>query len=211
MPVSQPIGNVIAAARTSEIKLPPFEEDMPQASYNQAEAYFCLHGVTDWMFWFYYIQWVLTPVQKKLARDILYIPDLPPNAYELLKEQLLRLYDKRLTSTMQSMLGENDTSSIPDLAAWADALMDAEAAKDHAIAAAMEEATVAATGVAPPSSTRKRKPEWNKKKKPAAKKHQGDGDRPDPGPWQDLGLCWSHYTYGNKAKKRKLPCARAEN
>jgi len=210
----------------------------------------------DWMFWFYYIQWVLTPVQKKLARDILYIPDLPPNAYELLKEQLLCLYDKgekdrcrRLLSmpplggrrpselmaemlqlcprddvdgkiirymflsrlTMQSMLGENDTSSIPDLAARADALMDAEAAKDHAIAAAMEEAMVAATRVAPPSSARKRKPEWNKKKKPAAKKHQGDGDRPDPGPWQDLGLCWSHYTYGNKAKKRKPPCARAEN
>jgi hypothetical protein len=147
-----------------EIKLPPFEDDMPQAWYNQAEAYFRLHRVTDRMFWFYYVQWALTPVQKKLARDILSIPDPPPNAYKLLKERLLRLYDKgekdrcrrllsmpplggrrpsellaemlqlcprddvdgkiirymflfRLTPTMQSMLGEDDTSSIANLAA----------------------------------------------------------------------------------------------
>ncbi len=167
---------------------------MPQAWYNQAEAYFRLHGVTDRMFWFYYVQWALTPVQKKLARDLLSIPDPPPNAYELLKERLLRLYDKgekdrcrrllsmpplggrrpsellaemlqlcprddvdgkiirymflfRLTPTMQSMLGEDDTSSITDLAARADALMDAEAAKEHAVAAAVEEATIAAAGV----------------------------------------------------------------
>ena len=70
---TQPIGNVIAAAPTREIKLPPLEEDMPQTWYNQAEAYFRLHGVTDWMFWYYYVQWALTPVQKKLARDILSI------------------------------------------------------------------------------------------------------------------------------------------
>jgi hypothetical protein len=63
-PFSQPIGNV-AAAPTRKIKLPPFEEDMPQAWYNQAEAYFRLHGITDRMFWFYYVQWALTPLQKK--------------------------------------------------------------------------------------------------------------------------------------------------
>jgi len=56
-PSSQPIGNVIAPAPTCEIKLPLFEEDMPQVWYNQAEAYFCLHGVMDRMFWFYYVQW----------------------------------------------------------------------------------------------------------------------------------------------------------
>jgi len=93
-PASQPIGNVIASAQMREIKLPPFEEDIPQAWYNQAEAYFRLHGVMDRMFWFYYVQWALTPVQKKLARDILSIPDPPPGAYELLKEPLLRLYEK---------------------------------------------------------------------------------------------------------------------
>jgi len=93
-PSSQPTGNVVAAALTREIKLPPFEEDMPQAWYNQAEAYFRLHGVTDLMFWFYYVQWALSPLQKKLARDILSVPNLPSDSYELLKERLLRLYDK---------------------------------------------------------------------------------------------------------------------
>ena len=197
-------------------------------------------------------------MEKKLARDILSALNPLPDAYELLKERLLRLYDKgekdrcrkllnmpplggrrpsellaemlqlcrgddadgrlirymflfRLTPTMQSMLGEDKTSSIADLAAQADALMDAEAAKDNAITAAVEEATVAAAGLAPPSSNCIRKPEWIKKKKPAAKKNHSDGDRPDPGPWQDLGICWSHYTYGDKAKKCKPACARAEN
>jgi hypothetical protein len=257
-PALQPIGNAIAAALTREIKLPPFEEDMPHAWYNQAEAYFPLHGVTDRMFWFYYIQWALTPVQKKLARDLLSIPDLPPIAYELLKEQLLRLYDKGekdrcrrllsmpplgsrrlsellaemlqlcsrddvdgriirymflfcLTPTMQLMLGEDNTSSITELAARADALMDAEAAKEHAVAAAVEEATVAAAGTGPTLSARKRKPDWYKNKKPAPKKSKGDGHRPDPGPWNNLIICWSPYTYGNKAKNCRPPCARAEN
>jgi len=152
------------------------------------------------MFWFYYVQWALTPLQKKLARDILSVPNPPLDAYELLKERLLRLYDKgekdrcrrllnmpplggrrpsellaemqqlcprddadgklirymflfRLTPTMQSMLGEDETPSIADLAAQADFLMDAEAAKDNAIAAAVEEATVAAAGVAPCPTT----------------------------------------------------------
>jgi len=84
---SQPVGNVIAAAPTREIKLQPFKEDMPQAWYLQAEAYFRLHGITDRMFLFYYVQWALTPVQKKLARDILSVPNPPPNTYELLKER----------------------------------------------------------------------------------------------------------------------------
>jgi len=44
-PASQPIGNIIAMAPARDIKLPPFQEDMPQAWFNQAEAYFRLHGV----------------------------------------------------------------------------------------------------------------------------------------------------------------------
>ena len=67
---------------------------MQQAWYNQAEAYFRLHGVMDRMFWFYYMKWALTPVQKKMARDILSIPDPPPNAFKMLKERQLSLYDK---------------------------------------------------------------------------------------------------------------------
>ena len=51
---------------------------MPQAWYNQAEAYFRLHGVTDRMFWFYYVQWALTPVQKKQGSAINPGPDYQP-------------------------------------------------------------------------------------------------------------------------------------
>jgi hypothetical protein len=57
------------------------------------------------------------------------------------------------------MLGKDDTSSIADLAASADALMDAEAAKDHPVAAAVKESMVAAAGAAPLPSSWKRKPD----------------------------------------------------
>ena len=108
------------------------------------------------------------------------------------------------------MLGEDNTSSIANLAARADALMDAEAAIDHPMAATVEETMVAVPGVAPPSSSRKRKPDW--KKKPAAKKKQGNGSGDNhPGPWQDLGLCWAHYNWGSKANSCKPPCAWAGN
>jgi len=119
----------------------------------------------------------------------------------------------RLPPTVQSMLWEDDTSSITDLAARANALMDAEVAKDKTVAAAVEESTVAAALAAPPSSSRKRKQDWNrKKKKPAANKnHSNGGGAKDSGPWQDMGLCWSHYNWGSKARNCKPPCARAEN
>ena len=42
----------------------------------------------------------------------------------------------RLPPTMQSMPGEDETSSIANRAARADALMDAEAAKENTVAAA---------------------------------------------------------------------------
>jgi len=113
----------------------------------------------------------------------------------------------RLLPTMQSLLGEDDTSTIANLAARADALMDAKAPRDQPKAASVEESMVAAAGTAPPSSSHKRKPDWGKKKKPAAKKNHGDGG----GPWQDMGLCWSHYNWGSKARNCKPPSGRAEN
>jgi hypothetical protein len=135
---------------------------MPQAWFNQAEAYFRLHQVTDRTFWFYYVQWALSPVQKKMARDILSLPTPPPDAYDQLKERLLRLYDQgtkdrccrmfnmpamggrrplelladmlqlcprrdteteifrylflfRLPKTIQTMLGEDESSSVAEL------------------------------------------------------------------------------------------------
>ena len=237
-----------------------FSDTMPprrNAWYNQAEAYFCLHGVTDRMFWFYYVQWALTPVQKTgkgypihpgpasqciRAAEVAAPAPIRQGREGPLQEAAEHAAPWRQASVgtvgrdAAAMLagrrgrqdhpihvpvpadthdavnvGEDDTSSIIDLATRADALMDAEVAKDHAVVAKVEEATVAAAGMAPPLSARKRKPDWGKNKKPASKKNKGDGDRPDPGPWQDLGICWSHYTYGDKAKKCSPPCARAEN
>ena len=63
----------------------------------------------------------------------------------------------RLPPMVQSMLGEDDTSPIADLAARADALMDVEMAKENTVAAAVEEATVSAAGAAAPPASRKRK------------------------------------------------------
>ena len=223
---------------------------MPMAWFNQAEAYFRLNNIQDRTFWFYYVSWALSPPQKKLVRDILNTPTPPPNAYALLKDRLLQLYEKgekercrryfatpplggrrpselaadlmalcpqaevdgptikymflfRLPPTMQTMLGEDTRSTLTELAARADALLDAEAAKESTIAAAVEESTVAAAGVAAPPSSRKRKADF-RKKGPAKKRH-GGGDS-DPGPWKDMGLCWAHYNYGNKAHKCKPPC-----
>jgi hypothetical protein len=235
-----------------EIKLPPFEEDMPQAWFNQAEAYFRLNNVQDRTFWFYYVQWALSPQQKKLVRDILSIPQPPINAYDLLKGRLLQLYEQgekdrcrkllalpqlggrrpselaadmlalcpqrdaegdmikymflfRLPPSMQAHLGEDNTSTLQELAARADALQDAETARENTVAAAVEESTVAAAGAAPTPSSRKRKAEF--KKKSAAKKRNGDGGGDDdPGPWREKGLCWSHFHFGPKAYKCRKPC-----
>ena len=83
--------SVSATTPHREVKLPPFEEDMPQAWFNQAEAYFRLNNVHDHTFWFYYVQWALLPQQKKLVRDLLSMPTPPATAYDQLKEQLLQL------------------------------------------------------------------------------------------------------------------------
>ena len=219
---------------------------MPQAWFNQAEAYFRLNNVLDRTFWFYYVQWALSPQQKKLVRDLLSTPTPPADAYNQLKERLLQLYETgekdrcrkylampplggrrptelaadlmalcprsdvegdtikymflfRLPPTMQALLGEDNTSTLTELASIADALLDAEAARGHNIGA-VKESTVAAAGVAATPSSRKRKRDFGKKR-------TADGGGADPGPWADMGLCWSHYNYGKQARKCKPPCS----
>jgi hypothetical protein len=81
-------------ASRKELKLPPFKEENPVAWFKQAEAYFRIHGETDRELWFFYVQWALTPLQEKLVQDIISTDHTPPNAYGLLKERLLQLYEK---------------------------------------------------------------------------------------------------------------------
>ena len=88
------VSNINDASPAREIKLPPFEEDMPQAWFSQVEAYFRLNNMQDRTFWFYYVSWALSQQQKKLVRDILSVPMLPINAYNLLKDRLLQLYEQ---------------------------------------------------------------------------------------------------------------------
>jgi hypothetical protein len=88
-------------------------------------------------------------------------------------------------------------------------LVDVAAGKDDTVAVAVEESIVAATGAAS-SSSRKRKQD-NQRGGAAKKRTGGGGASDDPGPWQDLGLCWAHYQFGEKAKKCRPPCAMAGN
>jgi hypothetical protein len=256
-PSQEPISNVNTAPRAREIKLPPFEEDMSQIWFNQAEAYLRLTNVQDRTFWFYYVQWALSTLQKKLVQNLLSVPTPPINANDQLKDRLLQLYEQRekdrcrkyfampplsgrrpselavdlmalcpqqdvdwdtikymflfrLPPTMKALLGEYNPSTLTELVARADALLDAEAARDNTVAAAVEESTVATAGVAAPSSSWKRKADF-KKKNPAKKQHGDSGGDNDPGPWKDMGLCWTHYNFGNKAHKCKPPCNWQEN
>ena len=74
------------------------------ASFKQAEAYFRIHGETDRELWFFYVQWALSPLQEKLVQDIISTDYTPPNAYELLKERLLQLYEKGERSHCRKLL-----------------------------------------------------------------------------------------------------------
>jgi len=102
----------------------------------------------------------------------------------------------------QELLGEDDQSSVVELAARADTftLNKAEAVN------AVEESTVAAAG-APPTSSRKRK--WTNQK--GAKKEGGYGGDSDSDAWKSSGMCYMHFMYGARARSCKPPCSRAGN
>jgi len=164
--------NQQAATPRKELRLPPFKEENPIAWFKQAEAYFRIHGKTDRELWFFYVQWALTPLQEKLVQDIIFTDYTPPNAYGLLKERLLQLYEKseqarcrklvdlpsiggrrpskllaemstlcpkgeqnsnlfrymfyfRLPPRIQELLGEDDQSSVVELAARVDTFVSA--------------------------------------------------------------------------------------
>jgi hypothetical protein len=114
------------------------------------------------------------------------------------------LFFFRLPPRIQELLGEDDHSSIVELAARADKLTRDEADKAEPIGA-VEESTVAAAGP-PPTSSRKRK--WPAKK---GGKKGGDGGGADTDAWKSTDMCYAHFTYGSKARHCKPPCSRAGN
>ena len=242
-------------ASRKELKLPPFKEENPVAWFKQAEAYFRIHSETDRELWFFYVQWALTPLQEKLVQDVISTDYTPPNAYGLLKERLLQLYEKgerarcrklvdlpplggrrpsemlaemstmcprgeqnsnlfrymfyfRLPPRIQELLGEDDQSSVVELAARADTLTLNEAGKAEAGNGVEESMVAAAEG--PPTSSRKSK--WTRQKSTDEKGGEGsDSGDSDSDAWESSGMCYAHFMYGAQARSCKLPCSRAGN
>ena len=247
--------NQQAAMMRKELRLPPFKEENPVAWFKQAEAYFRIHGETDRELWFFYVQWALTPLQEKLVQDIISTDYTPPNAYGLLKERLLQLYEKgerarcrklgnlppiggrrpsemlaemstmcprgeqnsnlfrymfyfRLPPRIQELLGEDDQSSVVELAARADTLTLNEAGKAEAVNRVEESMVAAAEGQ--PTSSRKSK--WTRQK--GTDENGGDGSDSgdsDSDAWESSGMCYAHFMYGAQARSCKPPCSRAGN
>jgi hypothetical protein len=94
-------------------RLPPFKEENPVAWFKQAEAYFMIHSKTDRELWFFYVQWALTTLQEKLVQDIISTDYTPPNAYRLLKERLLQLYEKGERACWNLRKGPPDAPTSP--------------------------------------------------------------------------------------------------
>jgi hypothetical protein len=234
-------------ASRKELKLPPFKEENPVAWFKQAEAYFRIHGETDRELWFFYVQWALTPLQEKLVQDIISTDHTPPNAYGLLKERLLQLYEKgerarcrklvdlppiggrrpsemlaemstmcprgeqnsnlfrymfyfRLPPRIQELLGEDDQSSVVELAARADTLTLNEAGKAKAVNG-VEESMVAAAEAAPSGDSDDGGDSGD----------SGDSSDSDSDAWESSGMCYAHFMYGAQARSCKPPCSRAGN
>ena len=72
----------LAAAPSSEVKLPPFDDEMPAVWFNNAEAYFDIKGLADRQLWFFYTQWALSPQQRRLVTDITSLNPPPSDAYQ---------------------------------------------------------------------------------------------------------------------------------
>ena len=114
----------------------------------------------------------------------------------------------RLPPRVQELLGEDDQSSVVELAARADTLTLNEAGKAEAGNGVEESMVAAAEG--PPTSSRKSKPT---RQKGTDEKGGGDSDSSDSDSdaWESSGMCYAHFMYGAQARSCKPPCSRAGN
>jgi hypothetical protein len=241
-----------------DVKLPPFEADMPDVWFNQAEAYFEMKGVIDRRFWFFHVLWALSPPQKKLVRDITSRHPLPADAYVQLKERLMQLYDQgerdrfikfvnmppmgglrpsellaemrqlyplgeddtrafqyhfflKLPSEIRRQLGEDDSSPVTALAARADKLWTRET-QAAAPVAVVEEEEVMVVGSKPPAPKKRKEDRKSGRKRQYSRTTDGGGNQAaKEDPWTKVGLCKSHFLYGDKAWGCRPGCSRAGN
>jgi hypothetical protein len=75
-------------------QLPPFREDRPSLWFKQAEGQMLMRNITDDFFKVVLVQAALSYAQQDSVARILEADPLPPNAYQLLKAELLRLHEK---------------------------------------------------------------------------------------------------------------------
>jgi hypothetical protein len=122
-------------------------------------------------------------------------------------------YVSRLPEWIQRQLAE-DTSPVQELAKRVDELQRKAPPAATVAAVPAPAAEIAAVEQKRPHKSNGSRKDPKDRKRPRS----GDGDRGGrgdakrkPGPWKSIGICYFHYTYGDKAHKCEPPCLVAGN
>jgi hypothetical protein len=97
-------GAVRSGSDPGSFTLPPYREDRPTLWFRQAEGLMQFRNITDDHYRVVLVQGALTFAQQDAVAGILEADHLPPNAYQLLKEALLRLHEKNAWDRMAELL-----------------------------------------------------------------------------------------------------------
>jgi len=84
-------------------QLLPFREDRPSLWFKQAEGQILMRNITDDYFRVVLVQAALSYAQQDSVARILEADPPPPNAYQLLKAELLRLHEKNAWSRLAEL------------------------------------------------------------------------------------------------------------
>jgi hypothetical protein len=117
----------------------------------------------------------------------------------------------QLPPTIQALLGEDDFSSVTEMATRTDVLTAATARSTTTIHAVEEEAEI--TVVRQENSKKTKRFSRQRKGRNAGAAGGGGTPQGGPKPWEQLGMCYAHYRYGSDAyqKNCRPGCAKAEN
>ena len=122
-------------------------------------------------------------------------------------------YFSRLPADTQRLLAEHK-GSVEELAARADELQRKAPPAATVAAVSAPAAEIAAVEQKRPHKSNGPRKDPKDRKRPRS----GDGDRGGrgdakrkPGPWKSIGICYFHYTYGDKAHRCEPPCLVAGN
>ena len=118
------------------------------------------------------------------------------------------LFLQRLPREIRVLLSHDDHSNLRVLAAKADKMLAYGGRQAHDVVAAVEENVVAAIRPKPQQKGRFNNPPPAVPPRPANFQSQATADPPAPSKLarQSTGLCYYHWSYGEKAKSCKPPC-----